>query len=198
MKTEKKLFIPENYSERTSLGQYFDMGMKDEWQKEVYEKASEIYKLNGFNSVLDLGCGSAYKLLNYFPKEAKLIGVEEEITYNWLTKEFPDNDWLKFSNDLQLESFDLLVCSDVVEHIVDIFSFMDWIEKQPWKIGVLSTPDRSLLYHASHKGPPGNGAHVREWTFQEFNDFVSQWFKVEEHLITNKGQATQTIIIKKL
>jgi hypothetical protein len=198
MKTEKKLFIPENYSERTSLGQYFDMGMKDEWQKEVYEKASEIYTLNGFNSVVDLGCGSAYKLLNYFPKEAKLIGVEEEITYNWLTKEFPDNDWLKFSNDLQLESFDLLVCSDVVEHIVDIFSFMDWIEKQPWKIGVLSTPDRSLLYDASHKGPPGNGSHVREWTFQEFNDFVSQWFKVEEHLITNKGQATQTIIIKKL
>jgi hypothetical protein len=54
------------------------------------------------------------------------------------------------------------------------------------------------LYDASHKGPPGNGSHVREWTFQEFNDFVSQWFKVEEHLITNKGQATQTIIIKKL
>ena len=174
------------------------MGMKDEWQKEVYEKASQIYTLNGFNSVVDLGCGSAYKLLNYFPKEAKLLGVEEEITYNWLTKKFPDNDWLKFSNDLELKSFDLLVCSDVVEHIVDIFSFMDWMEKQPWKIGVISTPDRSLLYDASHKGPPGNGAHVREWTFQEFNDFVSQWFKVEEHLITNRGQATQTIIIKKL
>lgn len=198
MKTEKKLFIPENYSERTSPGQYFDMGMKDEWQKEVYEKASEVYTLNGFNSVVDLGCGSAYKLLNYFPKEAKLVGVEEEITYNWLTKEFPNNDWLKFSNDLELQPFDLLVCSDVVEHIVDIFSFMDWMQNQPWKIGVLSTPDRSLLYDASHKGPPGNGAHVREWTFQEFNDFVSQWFKVEEHLITNTGQATQTIIIKKL
>jgi len=194
---EKQLFIPKEYNERLNPGQYFDMGMKDEWQKEVYEKASEIYKENNFKSVVDLGCGSAYKLLNYFPKDATLIGVEEELTYNWLVKEFPNNTWLKFDDNLELDQFDLLVCSDVVEHIVDVVSFMNWMAKQPWKIAVISTPDRSLLYNPSHIGPPGNGSHVREWTFEEFNNFISQWFNVKDHLITNKGQATQTIIVKK-
>jgi hypothetical protein len=194
---EKQLFIPKEYNERLNPGQYFDMGMKDEWQKEVYEKAFEIYKENNFKSVVDLGCGSAYKLLNYFPKDATLIGVEEELTYNWLVKEFPNNTWLKFDDNLELDQFDLLVCSDVVEHIVDVVSFMNWMAKQPWKIAVISTPDRSLLYNPSHIGPPGNGSHVREWTFEEFNNFISQWFNVKDHLITNKGQATQTIIVKK-
>lgn len=195
---DKQLFIPKEYNERLNPGQYFDMGMKDEWQKEVYEKASEIYKENNFKSVVDLGCGSAYKLLNYFPKDATLIGVEEELTYNWLVKEFPNNTWLKFDDNLELDQFDLLVCSDVVEHIVDVVSFMNWMAKQPWKIAVISTPDRSLLYNPSHIGPPGNGSHVREWTFEEFNNFISQWFNVKDHLITNKGQATQTIIVKKI
>lgn len=190
-------FIPENYQERLTPHQYFDMGMKDEWQKEVYLKALDILKEHNFTSVVDIGCGSAYKLLNFFPKDIKITGVEEELTYNWLLKEFPNNTWIKYSEDLQLEHHDLLICSDVIEHIVDVISFVDWIKKQSWKIAVISTPDRSILYDKSHVGPPANGSHVREWTFEEFNSFLSQWFIVEDHLITNKGQATQTIILKK-
>jgi 2-polyprenyl-3-methyl-5-hydroxy-6-metoxy-1,4-benzoquinol methylase len=195
--TEKITYIDKKYINRTSPHQYFDMGMKDEWQKEVYLLAADILQKNNFDSVVDIGCGSAYKLLNFFPSHIKITGVEEDITYNWLKKEYPTKNWIKYKNNLKLEHHDLLICSDVIEHIVDVIDFVDWINSLSWKVAVISTPDKSLLYDESHIGPPGNGSHVREWTFTEFNNFLSQWFKVKDHLITNRGQATQTIILEK-
>jgi len=194
---EKIIYIPKDYKERLNPYQYFDMGMKDEWQKEVYLLAVDILKENNFNSVIDIGCGSAYKLLNFFPNNIKISGVEETITYNWLKKEYPDKNWIEYKDDIKLEHHDLLICSDVIEHIPDVISFVNWIDGQSWKIAIISTPDRSLLYDKSHIGPPANGSHVREWNFEEFNNFLSQWFKIKNHIITNNSQATQTIILKK-
>jgi len=192
-----QLFLPENYKERLNPAQYFDMGMKDEWQKEVYEKAAEIFIKNKYETVVDLGCGSAYKLLNYFPKTAILTGVEERLTYAWLVANYPDNNWIEYDPNLVLSPQDLLVCADVIEHIIDVISFVDWLNSQDWKTAVISTPDRILLYGTEHMGPPPNGAHVREWSFDEFHSFMSQWFTIKEHLITSTGQGAQTMIIEK-
>ena len=63
----------------------------------------------------------------------------------------------------------------------------------PKKI-VLSTPDRDLLFN--HNGPPKNPAHVREWSYKEFRQYISQYFEIEDHFISNKNQCTQVIICK--
>lgn len=193
----KKLFIPQNYKERLSPTQYIDIKRKDEFQKEVYQKAVDLCKENNFSKVVDLGCGSAYKLLNYFPKNLELIGVEEATTYTWLTKRFPEGKWLKFDSSLKLEPFDLLVCADVIEHIVDVISFIDWIAEQPWKIAIISTPERQLLKGIDPNGPPLNPSHVREWNMEELSLLISQWFDIDQHTITNSNQATQAVIVKK-
>ena len=45
-------------------------------------------------------------------------------------------------------------------------------------------------------GPPINPAHLREWTFKEFRQYVSQHFDIVDHRITNAAQWTQMIIFK--
>jgi len=41
------------------------IGREDAWQVEVYLHALGLMKKNNFTSVIDIGCGSAYKLLTY-------------------------------------------------------------------------------------------------------------------------------------
>ena len=183
-------FIHKDYKENITQNQYVDIGETDKYQKEVYEASVKIYNDKNFSSVVDLGCGSAYKLLNYFPESAILIGIEEELTYKWLLNTYPKHNWLMFTPTLLLEPFDILICSDVIEHIVKLEEFVKWIVSQSWKIGVFSTPDR--VYY---EGPPINTSHVREWNFEEFESFMSQWFEIIDHVV--RGQATQIISVRK-
>jgi len=48
---------------------------------------------------------------------------------------------------------------------------------------VISTPDRGLLVKLlgrDNSGPPKNPYHVREWNFNEFKNYISQFFKIVE------------------
>ena len=44
----------------------------DKWQKEVYVYANELMKNNGFSKIIDIGCGSGYKLIKYLHEEEGL------------------------------------------------------------------------------------------------------------------------------
>ena len=92
---------------------------------------------------------------------------------------------------------DVIVCSDVIEHLVDPDELLDYIKAISYKYLILSTPDRDLVYKPSDEGcngPPANEAHVREWNYQEFDEYISMHFNVIDHRVTNLGQCTQMII----
>ena len=65
----KKYFIKENYTHREKV-RYHDDTKKsyntDKWQKEVYLLAKQYAEYSNFNTVLDIGTGSGFKLIKYF------------------------------------------------------------------------------------------------------------------------------------
>ena len=86
--------------------------------------------------------------------------------------------------------------SDVIEHVLDPDSLLDFIESCKPKFIVFSTPDRDLICGHDHFGPPSNACHVREWNFLEFKQYISNRFEIIEHKITNVEQSTQMVIVK--
>lgn len=188
----KTYFIKEGYTIRPNNMFYNDTNMKDEWQKEVYEYAKKIFVANNLKSVWDIGTGSAYKLLKNF-SEYDTLGTDLTPTVDWLRKTYPDRKW---SDSFEVfHGYDMIICSDVIEHIVDPDLLLDTIEQAKPKFVVFSTPER-MLFQRGHDGPPDNICHVREWTFSEFDHYIGSRFVVLEHFISNKSQATQCLLAR--
>lgn len=193
----KKLFeIKKGYLHRLEITPFNDMNNEDEWQKEVYEYALMIFKKKNFQTVLDIGCGSAFKLLKYFG-EFKTHGVEVNPFLNILKGKFPKKSWYSW-NDKWLNEYDLLICSDVIEHVENPEVFIKNLNsKTIARYYVFSTPARTLLRGPLDFGPPRNPSHYREWSQAEFKRFLSKYYKIEESLVSNKEQGTQVVLCSK-
>jgi len=157
-------------------------------------------KKHNFSSVIDVGCGSGYKLITYLG-EYLTIGLELSGNLENLKQIHPKRKWLEanFNCDPALKT-DVLICSDVIEHVVNPNDLMEYLSNISFEYLVLSTPDRDLVYQKGSKyldGPPRNLAHQREWNFSEFRQYISQFFQIIDHRITNLHQATQTMICRK-
>lgn len=188
----KSYFIKEGYNHRLDNSFFDDTGYTDTWQREVYTFAKRIAIQYDLKKILDIGTGSGYKLLANF-SEFETLGTDLTPTVNWLRKTYPDRQW---SDSLKpIPGYDMIIASDVIEHIPDPDTLLDQIEASKPKFIVLSTPDRDLL-NRTPDGPPKNPSHVREWTLLEFNAYISSRFEVLEHFISNRGQCTQTLLAK--
>ena len=186
----KTYFIKSEYTHRLNNKFFDDTGFKDEWQREVYIFAKQVAIQHKFQRVLDIGTGSGYKLISNFD-EFDTLGIDMPKTVQWLRDTYPSKHWSdKFD---PVSGYDLVIASDVIEHIPDPDTLLDLIEMSTPKLIVLSTPDRSL-FESGHNGPPVNKAHVREWTMPEFYQYISSRFTVIDHFISNKTQATQVIL----
>ena len=199
-KKKKKYCIKESYVSRDGYIHYDDLGCEDEWQLEVYLHALGLMKKYGFKKVLDIGCGSGYKLMTYLG-DYDTIGLELGMNLEFLKEKYPDRVWLEsdFKINHQID-VDVIICSDVIEHIVDPDLLLEYINQMNFKFLVISTPDRDICYEQGskyHDGPPRNPAHQREWNFEEFGKYASQYFDVIDHRVTNMGQSTQAAICKK-
>jgi len=186
--------IKEGYKHRENPIYCDNTTRKDHFQLEVYQLALTIAKIIDKKPVLDIGCGSGYKLVNLF-NGFKSLGVDLEPTYNWLVEIYFDKCW-QIKSDIPPDGkFGVVICADVIEHVIDPDEFIGYLMKIDFDYLVLSTPDRSFNA-LSQDGPPNNTAHVREWTKDEFYDYVSQYFDVVNHYVTNKAQCTQCMILK--
>jgi len=190
----KTYFIKEGYIHRPNNKYFNDTENKDEWQKEVYVFARKIADQNNFSKIIDIGTGSSYKLLTNF-SDMQTLGIDVPKTVQWLRKTYPDKLWADRFEPVQ--GYDLIIASDVIEHISDPDTLLDLIENSKPKLIVFSTPNRDLL-KSGHNGPPKNGAHCREWNFDEFRTYIASRFTVVEHFISNKKQSTQVILAKLL
>lgn len=187
----KNYFIKDSYTCRINNAFFDDTSNTDSWQKEVYLYAKKIFTDFNFTSVIDVGAGSGYKLMQNF-KDANTIGIDLPQTVGWLRNKYPDRIWIDSLNPIK--NYDLVIASDIIEHLVDPDILLDFIYNSQPKLAIVSTPDRNLLSSAFHNGPPNNRSHVREWTMKEMYDYINSRFEVKEHLISNKRQATQVIL----
>ena len=187
-------FIHDGYRPRLEPAYFDDTPLKEQWQREVYQFAREVADRHGFRRILDLGCGSGYKLTRYFP-EHETLGLDLEPTVQFLRQRYPGRRWgvcdLETPPDFDAE---LLICADVIEHIPSPEKLARLIQRIRPKLIVISTPERNLLMQGTHDGPPKNPAHVREWSLAEFRAFMESEFRVLAHFISNGAQATQCVL----
>lgn len=211
VKKKKTYSIQENYIIREKPRHYNDMNEEDKYQKEVYIYAARIMEKHRYKTVVDVGCGSAFKLIKYLGKYDTL-GIETEPCYSMLCEKYPDRKW-KLSGEKE-KSFskkplsykpDLVICSDVIEHIIDPDELIKYLLSLDARKYIISTPCRQRLCDlkkfrsAKWNGPPVNKGHVREWTMKEFQKYLGQFFIIlKSKYGKNQKECQYHLLIKPL
>lgn len=195
----KTYCIHANYQDRLDNKDWDDTTITSEeqelYQKDVYEFALSIARANGLKRIFDVGCGSGKKLVKYFPPtEFTTIGSELPGTVRYLKQVYPDREWVDSENFGEAPSVDLVICSDVIEHLKDPDILLDYIARTGASWIVISTVDRDQLN--SYDGPPWNLCHVREWSIPEFEQYISQSFEVVQHFSVNELNTTQVVLCR--
>jgi len=192
--------IVPGYRHRAEASYFDDTANTDEWQKEVYFYAQCVMREKNLQSIYDVGCGSGFKLITYLGEFAT-VGFDVPETVEFLSARYPSREWraANFEDRDITPAPDMVVCSDVIEHVPDPDKLIEFILGLRAQYVVLSTPDRNLLYGPGSPwrfGPPSNHAHLREWSFEEFGTYITRRFTILDHLITNREQATQMIFCR--
>jgi hypothetical protein len=191
-------FIHNGYQHRSAAEFFDDTSNKDLFQLEVYKFAREVSEREGFKVICDIGCGSGYKLVSEFSSQRfKTIGLDLPPTCAWLRQQYPDRLWMEcdFQTRPDIKP-DLVIASDVIEHLVNPDELLDYISALAARAIVFSTPERNLIRKGTHNGPSHNPAHVREWNFTEFQAYIDSRFEVLDHFISNSGQWTQCVLCR--
>lgn len=191
----RSLCIHPNYRHRSDPVAFDDRKQTDYWQNEVYRFANRIATERKYRRVVDFGCGSAFKLMKYFAG-FDTVGVEIEPALSFLRRTYPHRCWLSGENDEPLAG-DMLICSDVIEHLADPIGLLERMRGSPVRAIVLSTPALEILSERGESprlGPPNNRSHINEWTTREFRDFCDMHLKVMEHVVISATQGTQLIM----
>jgi SAM-dependent methyltransferase len=163
--------------------------LSGQYQFSVYRKAREIAEIHRLKTILDVGCGVATKLEIFF-KAFEVFGVDQEASIRRCLELNRQGTFI--AEDIQssqhrlhkhLRRADLIICSDVIEHVSHPESLLDYIktfaDQQTWII--ISTPERDSLC-GKNAIRPHNPFHIREWSFGEFADFLSSsGFTIMEH-----------------
>lgn len=187
----KNYGLPDGYKIREKPEHWNDTRMKDEWQREVYLMAAAIMASNAYRDVIDVGCGSAYKLIKYLGKY-ETMGIDVPETVTWLSEQYPTREWRSSMPD---GKFDLVICADVIEHVLDPDALCQSLRSVAKKHIIISTPDRFRAGEPPF-GPSTNKSHVREWSFEEFGRYIRTQFEVLHQVRTNEVQSTYAVICR--
>jgi SAM-dependent methyltransferase len=197
--TESSYGIFPGYTHRAEPSYFDDTGFEDGWQREVYEFAAELMARDGLTRVADVGCGSGFKLMKYLGLY-DTVGYDVPETVQFLKGKYPERAWHSVPFETRgLPKPDLVVSSDVIEHVPNPDALLGFIAGLDSKYVIISTPDRDCLYRPGsrhHFGPPPNTTHLREWSFAELGAYVGLSFEIIEHKITNREQGTQMIFAR--
>lgn len=153
-------------------------------QKETY-----FYILNTFvregDSVLDVGMGAGYgmNLLSIKAREVTGIDVDKKSYEHCKATVLGKNPKVKTIKlydgsklPFQDNTFDVISCVDVIEHVKDYDKFIDELLRVTKRVVVFGTPNRRPEY-TNPDGTPTNHWHLREWSFEEFDEIAKRHTK---------------------
>ncbi len=175
---------PKDYSTVEAAGSFVPA------QLEAYFICLNKYVKTG-DHVLDVGFGLGYGLNTLAIKASKISGVDvDQKVYDYCQKTLVgrnpkleqlivyDGYNLKFSDN----HFDIISCVDVLEHVENYNKFLKELMRVAKRGIFISTPNRRSEF-TNPDGTPKNQWHLREWSFEELNEIVSKFGKVEWNFI---------------
>ncbi len=197
--TAAHFHLQKGYQYRDECVPYDDQSGAAEWQDHVYAMAHDIAVSRKCGKILDIGCGSGFKLMKYF-SAFETLGLELPHFVDQLQQRYPDRKWAAVPSGSSGDSYppaDLYICSDVIEHIRHPDIFLDRLAKSPFRYLVLSTPTREVLFADGKRGfltPPENPSHHFEWTMGELHKLCSEYVNILDHIYQYNGEYTQIIV----
>lgn len=205
---EKSYFIKAGYVARDTaetveevFGDYWTetrIKVAHELQWYVYRHALWLARLYRLKSVADVGCGYPAKLAMF--RGYDITVFDQKTTVSALASRFPDYSW--YAQDLANppqdtdKKFDLVICSDVIEHLLDPDPLVERIRKSTGKFAVISTPERDYRRGFDNMRSP-KSEHVREWNQKEFKSYLeASGLKVVSHRLYPQTQIPLTQFMK--
>lgn len=148
------------------------------YQYDVYRIAAELMRAPGVASVLDVGSGPPAKLASLLPGKPLIVHLVDQAQTAPLAARllpsavFTALDLEKAALELG-RRFDLVIFSDVIEHLRDPDPCLQFIRRHLAPEGTLlvSTPERDILRGRDCRDCP-HPSHVREWNGAEFARFL--------------------------
>ncbi len=152
----------------------------------LYEVIIEELRDLNISTILDSGCGEGF-LLNRLQEEAigkSLMGIDiSEDAVNLGKLLFPNLD-LRVGNiyklPLESNSYDIVICTEVLEHLKDPKSALKEIVRVSKKYVILSVPNepifslKNLLVGRNISRLGSSKGHLNLWTSWGFKKFVEQ------------------------
>ena len=163
------------------------------YQFPVYSYCEKLIESRKATSLIDIGCGVGRKLVainGRFPK-LDIVGLDQAHPIGFCNNNYSFGRWYTDDFENPAAEFDSLksdvvICSDVIEHVENPDLLINYIKSKcnPGGVAVISTPDRTrLLGRGALK--PSQPDHVREWASEEFTAYLhSQGCNVLEHDFT--------------
>lgn len=193
--------IKDGYQHNNNPVPYLD-SLEDSvtYQLDVYRFAATIIKKNHARLIVDIGCGLGSKLEQHIQSpDIQIFGVDCEASILHCRDMYDFGEWI--IDDIEKPVYepsqpvDTIICSDVVEHLIDPDLLFDYFRR--WSHVntqiIISTPERDLRRGPEDMGPPQNTAHVREWNKQEFaNYLLSKGLNIVEHKIVALREGVMT------
>jgi SAM-dependent methyltransferase len=147
-------------------------------QFHVYRWAARLIRREGFRSVLDVGCGPCTKLQQHIvPVCRDVEGIDQPSALaaarkRGVTVKLTPVD-LEAPALTPARTFDLIICADVLEHLVDPGPALRLIRSfaHGRSLVLLSTPERHRQ-RGRRCMASAKPEHVREWSRPEFSEFT--------------------------
>lgn len=184
-----RFFIKDGYTpnpvqrtfDATEIAEYWNedrIRTSSQYQYHVYDMAARLIRKHRFASVLDVGSGPPTKVKMLIEPECDNITLlDQPTTRPFVEQSMPDARFVDANLeecDVDLgERYDLIICADVLEHLLDPNACVDFIRRSLSDRGlaVLSTPERDIQ-RGLECMISGHPAHVREWNRREFRRYI--------------------------
>ncbi len=178
----KKGYIPNKTIEKVNIQEWEGLGLSQKtyyYQYYTYLISRKLVKKFNLKSVLDIGCRDANKLMKLiYPICNDVYGIDkEEYFVELCRKKYKVQNF--FVDDVESprsqlnRNFDLIICSDITEHLNNPDNLLNYVKKYAnnKSVIVFSTPERDLRYGKNCNTPLLDG-HIREWNSKEFKTYL--------------------------
>lgn len=160
-------------AERLSIASYY--------QHHVYEFAARFARRKSLSIISDVGCGPAVKTAHFFGSREYIVNLyDQESCLSICSKQMPEAKFVAVDLESPIDTMDtksdLVICSDVVEHLSNPEKCIELCKRLAKTDGfiILSTPDRDNL-RGRDCMTSGHPQHVREWNRNEFTRLLSYY-----------------------